>query len=392
MDTTNFLIENKVKFLTNAGDYNEQPVFVLVTNKSLTGNEFVAISRIVKEKNEAASGLLSFHWGTSANLNSTTGSKELLPESITGGIGTAANTTTASQNQYTISTVITKSNRVDVIIKDNNINVGDISITGLTKINNDLNYIGTGFRPAPEQTPPDGTTGKSQVLLYTYNRQELSSQITGIEDRSNNSISADIKGTASGDGTSATITGFTYSPCDGGFRLDGTSWIESLSSHHFNASTANGFSVMTHIKLAATGNTNILSVGSSGTEVISLKEESGTVRLKVGASSVTAGFMDIGRWYHIGAVVHNTTGSESGGFVYINGNSASFSASINSFPAVNSDTRLLIGKDLDLASSGITGTVGMTRIFNRPLSANEMMMNYLGTIPSMAIHDSLKIG
>jgi hypothetical protein len=389
MLTDNFIIQHTVRFNTNKGYFNEQPIFVLSNNRALTGGEFLSVVRL-RESNlrEAASGVLAVVYGSSGGLQSATGTKSIYPESTTAD----NNTSTASNVEYVISTVLTNGNRVDVIVNDTGIFTGDISLSGLTKINNNLNYLGAGYRPGPDQTPPDGTTGKSQILLYTYNREELNSQLTGIEDRSGNSISANIKGVASGDGTISTISGFTYSPCEGGFRLDGKSWIESLSSGRFHATTAGGFSMMTHIKLSTTGTTNIMSVGSGTTEVMSLKEISGTLQLKVGTSTLTAGFLHTGEWYHIGATVLTGSNDLSGAYIYINGNSAAYTNTISTFPNMLSNGRLVIGKDLDLSNSGITGMVGLTRIFNRALSGTEFMLNYLGTIPSLSLQNSLQIG
>jgi len=388
MESTNFIVENKLRFAGNTGYFNEQPLFVLSNNESLTGNNFLALVRTRSTTTEAVSGQLSLFYGSTAGLVSATGSNPIYPLSVTAD----DNSSTATQNQYIISTAMTDGDRLDVIIKDSEVFFGDMTITALTKMSESLNFIGTGMRPGPEATPPNGVTGKSQVLLYTYNREELGSQLTGVEDRSNNSISADVKGTSSGDGTSATITGWTYGPVEGGFRLNGESWIESLSSHHFNANTADGLSVMMHVKLSNTGNTNIFTIGSSATEVMTLKENGGVLELTIGASSVTAANLEVGRWYHIASVCHNTTASNSGSWVYVNGNSASFSANMRALPVVNSDTRLVIGRELSLSTSSLTGVVGLTRVFNRPLSATEIMLNYLATIPSMAVHDSLKIG
>lgn len=387
MDRNSLIIENKVRFLTNQSNYNEQPLFVLVNNKALTGNNFLALCRVRKTTTEAASGNLSLYYGSTGSLVSATGANGVYPRSVTA----QTNSTTAEGNLYTITTVITDGNRIDVIINDSNILFGDMTITGLTKQADDLNYIGTGIRPEPDTLPTNGTTGKSQVLLYTYNRQEVGSSLTSVADRSGNNILGYIKGPASGDSTSATVTGWTYSPCEGGFRLDRDSFIESSSSHLFNASTANGLTVMMHVKLAQTGNTNIFTIGSSATEVMTMKESNGMLTVKVGASSVTAGNIEVGKWYHLAAVCFNTTASNSGTWAYVNGGSASFSASMRALPVVNSDTRLIVGRDITLSVSSLTGTAGLTRVFNRPLSATEIMLNYLATIPSIIVHESLKI-
>ena len=388
MKTVDFLVENVVRFGGNSGDYNEQPIYVLTNNRALTGNDFIALYRIRSSFNEAESGSLGLTIGTTGTMTSVTGAKGLYPESITAD----TNTSTANGNQYTISTVMNKGNRLDVIVNDADLPAGDLSLTGLQSLN-DLNYIGTGIRPVPDTLATDGSTGKAQVLLYTYNREELSSSLTSIVDRSGNELLGEIKGTASGDATSGTVTGWSYGASDGGFRFDGASWVESASSSLFNASgQANGYSVMTHAKFAATSNSSLLTIGGSATEVLAIKEKDGVIELTMGAQTLTAGPVDLGKWFHVGVVVESTSASTSGATIYLNGFSASFSAAMNFFPVVNSDTRLIIGKDIGLVASGLTGSISNTRIFNRTLSAQEVALNYFATIPSYIIADSLKIG
>jgi len=149
---------------------------------------------------------------------------------------------------------------------------------------------------------------------------------------------------------------------------------------------------MTHAKFAATSNSSLLTIGGSATEVLAIKEKDGVIELTMGAQTLTAGPVDLGKWFHVGVVVESTSASTSGATIYLNGFSASFSAAMNFFPVVNSDTRLIIGKDIGLVASGLTGSISNTRIFNRTLSAQEVALNYFATIPSYIIADSLKIG
>ena len=68
----------------------------------------------------------------------------------------------------------------------------------------------------------------------------------------------------------------------------------------------------------------------------------------------------------------------------------SVSGNIN-FPIINDDARLIIGKNMDRNLGGLTGVVGMTRIFNRPLSDAEVMQNFIATIPSQAVISEINI-
>ena len=42
-------------------------------------------------------------------------------------------------------------------------------------------------------------------------------------------------------------------------------------------------------------------------------------------------------------------------------------------------------------TNGLTGVVGLTRIFNRPLSDAEVMQNFISTIPSQAVISEINI-
>ena len=388
MQTNSFVLEHKLKFLGNGGSFNEQPIFTLVQSNALTGNNFISVGRIRKSTNDGASGVIYLKIGTTAGLSSITGSQPLYCQSHTADSGAS----TSDSTQYIISTAITDFNKLNVIINDLGIYSGDASLTGFERLGL-LNYFGTGIRPISDSLPTNGVTGSSLILYYTYNREELSSSLTSIVDRSGNSLSAAIKGAASGNGTSATVTGFTYAPCEGGFRFDGKSWLESASSSLFNpVSTAlSGISIMCFVKFAATSNSQILTIGSGITETFGLKEDSGVLKLQIGNSSFTAGSLNLGKWYHIAATFDGSMGSFSGANIYINGACASYSA-FTSIPQLIANSRLVIGKALDLSNSGLTGVIGLTRIFNRCLSATEIMQNYLSEIPSQVILKSVKIG
>lgn len=397
MTSDKVVIEEVLNFTGNGGSFNEQPLWVLVKNKALTGDDFVSLMRLRTEKVSGLSGALCLKIGSTAGVVSFTGSNEVFSNSVSGNSDSPFYSATSVGNTYTITHVITDYSRHDVILKDGENLFGDIQATGQEVLGN-LDVIGTGIRPDPDTLPTDGSDGNALVAYHTFNREELGSSLTSVADRSGNSLTAAIKGSGSGDGTSATVTGFSFSPCEGGFRFDGTTWLESATSTLYtltgSSTAASGYTVMTFAKFSATSNSVLFTIGASATNQLRIYENSGAVSLGIGADSVSGFRVVPGEWYFIAAVINSsTTESGSGSYLYVNGVSAGLSAVMNSFPSgINDDARLVIGQDLDLASSGLTGSVGLTRVFNRNLSEAEIMMNYLSTIPSMSRKHSLKIG
>jgi|GEM_PF-4449864 hypothetical protein len=388
MNTNNFIIEDTTRFAGNGGSFNEQPLWVLAENLALTGSNWVSLMRLRTERTDAASGVLCLKIGSSAGIQSFTGAQEIYANSISSN-GSA----TAPGNEYIITHVLNSFSKHNVIVNDANNLLGDITVTG-QEVLPSLNTLGTGFRPLADTLPTDGSTGKALALYYTFNREELGSSLTSVADRSGNSLTAKLKGSTSGNGLSATVTGWSYSPCEGGFRLDGDGWIESNSSSLFSLTSAvsGGYSVLINAKFALTSNSQLFSIGASGTEELGVYEKNGLLTVKVGLGTLSAA-IESGIWYQIGVTIDTTTASTSGTALYLNGSSVVVSGNMNYFPTtINNDGRLVIGKDQDLTNSGMTGAVGMTRIFTRSLSASEVMLNYLGTIPSMTVKNSLKIG
>lgn len=385
MDINNFVMQHKLKFLSNNSDFNEQPIFLLSENSALTGCNFISVYRIRKTREEAASGIMGLSLGTSAGLWNVSGSKDVYCKSIT------SNGRTADSIDYKITTVMNNNNQLTVIVNDNIFMYGDIVLTGFNQLPS-MNYLSLGMRIDSGVIPPLGSQSASLINYYTFNREELGSSLTSVNDRSGNSVSASLKGKAAGDSTSATVTGWSYGPIEGGFRLDGGGYIESDTSSYWqiNNLSSSSLSFMMSVKLVATGNTNIVSLGSGTSEILSLKENSGVLTFKTGDSSITCCNLEFARWNHLAITMNGSTASSTGCYVYVNGKSASYTG-INIFPTL-SNIRMIIGKDMDLVSSSMTGVVGITKTWNRALSAQEVMMHYLSSIPPQIDLDSIIIG
>lgn len=386
MQADNFLIKNKVKFITNKGNFDHQPVFTAVQSNALTGDSFLSLCRVRKSTDDTVSGVMVLYLGVSGETYSITGTKEIYAQSTTANVAS-----TADSLDYIFTTVMTNSDRLDVITEVDNAFFGDMSISGFNSLSA-LNYIGMGFRSIPDELPTGTTLGNNTVAYYTYNRQELSTSLTAVADRSGNEQNLSLKGQMMGDATTTTVTGWSYSPMDGGMRLDGASYMISPTSSLYNLVDSNsGWSAFTFAKLSVTGGNNIVSIGASASNMFTLRENNQALELVIGSNSFTAGNLNVGQWYHVGATFDgNPDSSNSGATIYINGVSAGTSAMID-VPTFNDDARLLIGADIDLATSSMTGVVGMTKIFNRRLTKPEMLQNYLATIPSMMILDTMSI-
>ena len=130
----------------------------------------------------------------------------------------------------------------------------------------------------------------------------------------------------------------------------------------------------------------------------------------------------LNKWYHVAGVI-SATGSDSGMRIYIDGHrmplartryasaagadvsviplSASISGSAVQSTGGSADVigmpqltspRLLIGSDRALAGAQVAHDIGLTRVFNRPLSDSEVFQNFIGTIPSNIELSNFKIG
>ena len=346
---------------------------------------------------------------------------------IGGVVGNTLLSTSAEEREYYISTIVSGNRQVDVIILDSETNVyfGDLQIKAAAAINN-FTAMGMGIRPLSTSYPADGSRGAGLVCQYFYNRMEKQavfavSGLTGVMDWGSGAVSAGIYGKAAGgmatynaDNTvTATVTGWTHGPIEGGFILDGASYIESDTAGAFSTRHAgtSGVAVMGYVKMFNTGDsTNLFTVGACGTVLAGVSIKNGNVELNVNGETVSAGSltaaagtqaggiqMPLNQWVHICAQAQSGTASTSGASIFINGektllarSTTSVSGNIN-FPIINGDARLIIGKNMDRTVSGLTGVVGLTRIFNRPLSDAEVFQNFIATIPSQTTISEINI-
>ena len=112
-----------------------------------------------------------------------------------------------------------------------------------------------------------------------------------------------------------------------------------------------------------------------------------------------------GEWHHIGVVIQSEVGRDnvtmglSGIRIYLNGWETLTSSITSGFLSLSGVERpvLRIGgvfgsnDDLNTVNSGLTGSLGMIRVFNRSLSASEIRQNYLSSLPAMHQIDNISI-
>ena len=301
-----------------------------------------------------------------------------------------------------------------------------------------------------------GSADITTYLFNQQDAQEVwaSSGLTGVFDLSYNGLSAAIVGKAAGHGAmqtaglqgagSGTVTGWTSGPIEGGFRLDNSSYIEGVTSSLFNTRyhTTTGMTMMTYIRFHATGSTQAFMNICGAEEGFKLYMENGAFSFSNNLSSVTAGALTtaagtvgkstnnmagqhnilLNKWYHVAGVI-SATGSDSGMRIYIDGHrmplartryisaadatteviplsatisgvavqSTGGSAEVVGMPKPTSP-RLLIGSDRALAGAQVAHDLGITRVFNRPLSDSEVFQNFIATIPSNITLSNFKIG
>jgi len=462
MDANKFIIENKVKFYSNKTDYPHQPIFNLVNNLSLTGNNFISLFRYVSNDDYSGSipdgedAKLRLFVSNNDGAKSATGWNDITSMPIERG-STALNemtvtdsedprSTTAEPVEYKIVTAILE-NTADVILSFEGVDYRDMTISNLTNTD-DVNFMGTAFRPLSTGVNPDGVSGNSLVLQYIYNREQIgysSLSAVTVADKSGNDINGNIFGQGLGQDPlevglfeSGTVTGWTHGPIEGAFQMEGgfTSGVAAVDPthiisdtstlfHNYTDWTTSGVTMMAHVKFNSTGDCNVMSLGSTSGSLpsifgVSLRNGSLVVDALDGDSnlnSITAGkfedgsaeypnatfrHTEIGKWIHICARIdmNNINSSTSGTTLFVNGErvpiyntQTTLDENMANLIKVNNGSSLHLGIDTsDHTLSALTGSVGITRVFNSALSDQEIFQNYICTIPTSMLIDSIKIG
>ena len=474
MQTEKITIEHSLEFKSNKGNFDKQPVFFLGQDQGLTGNRFISVYRIRRSIFEDASitavgspsaALVGLTIGSDNGITSVTGTTRLRSQSLTSGdrgltaewgnpAGGSANltnlstTSTEYRHPYRIS-FNKEGNKADVVLFE----VGSDRYSRATTIEDlpdlgNLSILGTGIRPKGRSTvgdtTPNGKVGKSEVLTYLYNKMEqqevwTTTGLTGVFDTSFNGLTGALKGKAAGHGLtnvepggagSATVTGWTVGPIEGGFRLDNGGYIESYASNLFNARNhvTTGMTMMTYVRLHSTATSqSVMHIGEGSATAFEVKFENGNLVFTNGRSSISAGSLtsssnnmaggrtfDLNRWYHIAAKI-TATGSSSGMSLYVNGeksvlartittdsvsatvsggsfqNTRATSADLVSMTACNSPS-LKIGSDSNELGARVAHDVALTRIFTRPLTDSEIFINHIATIPSNTVINKIITG
>tara|TARA_R100000808_G_scaffold24943_1_gene59687 strand:+ start:403 stop:1836 length:1434 start_codon:yes stop_codon:yes gene_type:complete len=477
METKDLVIEATVAFKSNKGNFDHQPVFTLTNNPGLTGDDFISLYRIRRSTLPSqglsgtavsADGRIGLTIGSSQGITSLTGSTRIKAQSLTAGAPTLTADWAAGPNSGTlISTTSTTwlpvyniiinqtdTSKIEVITLEEEENrfTSDLTITGLPTLA-DMKVMGNGVRPLGKQTETGGTTptgeeGKAEILTYLYNRMEVqnswtSSGLTGVYDRSFNGLSGALMGKAAGKGAmqtggnpgagTATVTGWSLGPIEGGFRLDNGGYIKTnrlapnASLFNTRDEATSGMTFMTYARFHATGSTqNIITIAGDETNpafTLSFKgngeqADTGIIEFSNYLSSITAGSITasdntmagaypikLNRWYHIAGKV-SAIGDLSGLSLYINGEKTTLARSTSSVSgtgpaaatgnivAMASPTNPLAFFGSDKAGNGavVAHDLSLTRIFTRGLSDSEVFQNYIATVPGNITLKSFKIG
>ena len=401
-------------------------------------------TRIKAQSLVAGDANLTADWGSEASVPGGTGNLTIL--STTG-------TEWRPEYDITINQIGTERFEVIVLDKNNDIYSSDITVTGIPVIN-DLRTLGNGIRPLGRKTTgdttPTGEKGKAEILTYLFNKMEqqeqwASSGLTGVFDLSFNGLTGALMGKAAGHGAMqtggtsgsltgsvgpATVTGWAMGPVEGAFRFDNGGYLKSAHSTLFNTRNTNtsGMTFMTYVKFHGTGSDqNIMTIAGTETDpAFEIRLENGEIVFNNPLSSITAGALstatnamaagrtfELNRWYHIAAKISATSAPDSGMSIYIDGEPSLLARTLtsNSISSVvsggtsNLDTsadtiwmktltqpRMYLGSNKAGTGAQIPLDFGLTRVFTRGLSDNEIFQNFIATIPSNVVLKSIKIG
>jgi len=390
----NILIEKIFKIDSGSAD---NPSIMLATNKALSGNNFICFHTYYDKTGRlyVASG------GASANLYRNIFSNSLL-NNITVQKGSTAD---CGYNKVIMSlTDKEDEKRLDVLLyksttgePDNFILYDTYSLTSEITLSG-YNYLIHNIRPEREA---------STVAYYTFNRQELNSNIEVVPDRSENGINLTLTDDCYGDGTIDTITGYSYSVCDGGFRFSGREGcLSSSNSNLLDTKATDGVTYMFFVKptipgtlISGTDRDKCIFVSGSGDLYHGISMYTGSYdwsynlftpylyieNVKKTISAIN-GTLRNSMWNHIAIVIDNVSSS---GYLYCNLRKFVLTPPFVS-SGIETDARLVIGSNLE-KTENFKGSIGLFRIWNRPLSHAEIVQNYLGTIPSNEIIKSIMI-
>lgn len=351
MQVNNINLEYRVDFKSNAGNFDKQPIFNLVRDVGLTGNDFISLYRIrrstendisITAAGSTAAAVVGLTYGDNTGITSVTGNYRLRSYAfvpgqssltadwgsdalVDGGTASLTNiSTTSDLYKYTYDINFSKKdNVIDLIILDESSQITDrvLQIKDAPTLSA-LTVLGTGIRPigrdSIEDTTPTGELGKAEVLTYLYNQMQglptwESAGLTGVFDSSYNALSASLEGKAAGgtgnvpvptdrvtfeDGVlTGTISGWSMGPTEGGFRLDGGGFIKSVPSELFKTRhhSTTGMTVMGYMRLhSSASNQSLFHLGDTSDRSLQLRLENGELVFSNGLASITAGAITAG--------------------------------------------------------------------------------------------------
>ncbi len=96
-------------------------------------------------------------------------------------------------------------------------------------------------------------------------------------------------------------------------------------------------------------------------------------------TTLTTGNYSINTWYHFCFTFDNSLGGNATPIPFVNGVQASTSQFNSPGPLNSSTTNLHIGKRTDLTSSEWLGNIADFKIYNKTLTAAEILSNYNAT-------------
>jgi len=231
--------------------------------------------------------------------------------------------------------------------------------------------------------------------------------------------------------------GWSAGPTEGAFRFNGGIMLQSVSSQLFNSVnipddygadvtrdyTTSALSVLTWVNVGQTGSasaSHIFSIGTSAdpsgaidNTILRVSQTSISANVVVGSTATSLSTSlyvqniggenrgNLGEWHHLAVTMQSEVAKDSsandmtrpgsGVHVFINGWEVLSAATTAHFLTMSGVERPVLRMggvfanldDLDTVVSGLTGAIGMTRLFNRSLSGAEIRQNYLSSLPAL---------